>query len=406
MRSCIKAIIHGDSFGAKLSILSLASLVLLIRRTDSFINPQFWAEDGAIFFAEQYYYGLSVITQPYAGYLQLIPRLIALFSQTFLSYAKIPFAYNLSSLIITLVIIASVLSRRLDAKYKGLYAISLVLIPDYRNEVFINITNIQWILCALLVVLVIKEAPDAKYGNIKTQYATDVITVFLCGLTGPFLIFMIPLFVWKWLQSNNKYNSVMVLAAALIATIQLFFVVSEAARSGNSYINADMGIYKELFGIRILGGLLFGNMAHAVDASVSSVIYLGIIMILSWYALRDNKIGVFLYVHVIIVLATLYKYKATPDTLIPEQNGPRYFYIPYLMIAWALLSMLEAEKKNWRRALVSMGLLCILYSSLSCGFRSSFIDYDWKFYSGKIGQADVMIPINPEGWWMYISARK
>ena len=45
---------HNRFYGSdhKFGILILAGLVLLIRKTDAFLNPQFWAEDFWPFFVD------------------------------------------------------------------------------------------------------------------------------------------------------------------------------------------------------------------------------------------------------------------------------------------------------------------------------------------------------------------
>src|SRR5688500_19803875 len=51
--------------------------ILVWRRFDLVMNPQFWAEDSVIFFEQAYNAGWSVLWRPYAGYLHTIPRLVA-----------------------------------------------------------------------------------------------------------------------------------------------------------------------------------------------------------------------------------------------------------------------------------------------------------------------------------------
>jgi len=106
-----------------------------------------------------------------------------------------------------------------------------------------------------------------------------------------------------------------------------------------------------------------------------------------------------------ILLTAFYKFILTPQILIPPGNGERYFYVPYIMIAWSLIITLE-KAKNWKKAIIIMSLLFIMASSLSSNFRNHFIDYNWQFYSNRIGKEDVTIPINPRGWQVKVEARK
>src|SRR5277367_3476945 len=52
--------------------------VVVLRRPDMILHAQFYAEDGAIWFATAYNYGWwRVVFSPYEGYLHLLPRLTA-----------------------------------------------------------------------------------------------------------------------------------------------------------------------------------------------------------------------------------------------------------------------------------------------------------------------------------------
>ena len=141
MKSYFNRKLNDSSRDSILLVLCLAALILIIRKTDALINPQFWAEDGTLFFLEQYKYGVSAFFRDYAGYLHLVPRVIALFAERFFPYSLIPTVYNYSSLLITLLVVLSVFSARFKLNNKSLAALAIVLVPHYKNEIFLNITN-------------------------------------------------------------------------------------------------------------------------------------------------------------------------------------------------------------------------------------------------------------------------
>ena len=58
-----------DGQGATLPVLGLTALILFLRRRNAFLNPQLWAEDGKVFFLEQWERGSQALITPYAGYL-------------------------------------------------------------------------------------------------------------------------------------------------------------------------------------------------------------------------------------------------------------------------------------------------------------------------------------------------
>ena len=60
-----------------LLVIVVTTIILFIRKTDSILNPQFWAEDGTVFFLDQHHDGVSSIFKPYAGYFNLVSRIVA-----------------------------------------------------------------------------------------------------------------------------------------------------------------------------------------------------------------------------------------------------------------------------------------------------------------------------------------
>ena len=391
-----------------MSVLVLATIILAVRRTDAFVNPQFWAEDGVIFFLQQYENGWTAVVKPYAGYLHLIPRLVALFADSFFSYSSAPAVYNFSSLAITVFVVANVFSPRLPIGHNALFAVSIVLIPHLTNEVFMNITNIQWITSILLVVTLAKECPDRKYGNIKGQLAYDMAIIVLCGLTGPFIVFLLPLFISKWSRNINSYNNAIMAFACIISFVQLSLILSEIEILGakGSHLVLDFNIYSSLVGHKIFGNLFLGkNTAYVINPHLLAIMYFGLILILFRYSPQKKFTNIFLYTHLIVLLATLFEYRDRPQILIPAGSGVRYFFIPNIMIAWSLITFLD-QKEKWKRLLTTTTLAFILVSSLSSGFHSKFVDFKWGEYSRSIGKEDVRIPINPRGWYVFVKARK
>ena len=76
------------------AVFILIFLSLFLRRPDALTSPQFFAEDGRIFFHDQILYGgLESLFTPYAGYLLIVPRCTALIGSWF-PIAAAPLVYN------------------------------------------------------------------------------------------------------------------------------------------------------------------------------------------------------------------------------------------------------------------------------------------------------------------------
>ncbi len=393
-----------------LLVLIIAALILFIRKTDSFINPQFWAEDGAVYFIQQYGGGASVLFREYAGYLQFICRLIAFFTNMFFPFSVAPIVYVYSSLVLTLLVIANVFSPRFKADYKPLLALSIVMVPHFTNEIFMNLSNTQWILSILLFITLLKENPGREYGNLWLQACMDLVILLLCGLTGPFCILLLPLAFWKYKKDRSSFKAGVFMVMLLTSCIQIFYILKYAPLAESKY-SLNPAAYIVVIGWKFFGNLFLGHfISYKLNPyflfAVGTCIIVTIIQFSSASKTGIKMATVCIGYGVVVLAAILYKCKVDPLILVPAGNGPRYFYIPCVMITWSLILCMKQEVK-WKRTLTKSLLILILISSLSSGFHSKPLnDYAWASYSKLIGSKnDLTIPINPKGWYIKIPSR-
>lgn len=394
-----------------IAFIVIIILILIVRKSDSLSNPQLWAEDGGVFFTQQYEYGAASTFIPFAGYLHIVPRLIAILADSFFSYADVPAVYNYTCLLITIIVIAHCFSPRLQLPFKPLLALSIVLVPQALNEVFLNITNLQWILCILLVLALLKDAPNKKYGNYTLQVISDFVIIIFAGLTGPLLIIIFPFFAWKLFHIKKTYGYTLLMTAFCIVLIQLFYIVpSTEIVQECSMFNLD--IYISIFGRKLFGGLFFGRSmmkSNALLISSSALAFFTILLYLSYKkSPKDMQIlkivFMILSISVVILGAVIARYNFSPFVM-TISSGCRYFYVPHVMVAWSLILCIN-QHGIWKNVFVISLLLLIPCSSISIGIRTKMIDYNWKYHSSLIGtKAIVSIPINP-GWSIILHSKK
>jgi hypothetical protein len=394
-------------------ISAISVIILFIRKTDAFVNPQFWAEDGALVFVQQYAYGGSAMLEPYAGYLTFVPRLVAFFADLLFPNSLIPVVYNYATLALTLLVVSSIYSPRVALPNKALLSLTMVLVPHYKNEIFLSLTNLQWVLAILMVITLLKEKPHPRYGSVPLQVAFDATVILCCGLTGPFVIFLTPFFLWKFLNSEGKHGSIVLLTVAATALIQTCVLVSTMLLAPESRsIDTRPTIYSRVIGQRFFGNLFLGTwLPYEMNPWVLSILLVLFISFIVFLEIGQkeykNLIVVLLCVSFVISLATMYKFKSNPKALIPPGNGSRYLYVPYVLMVWSLILCIK-QNVQWKRVTVIILLGTILASSLTSGFHSTpFVDYEWKRHSERIGKEDnLMIPINPRGWYMRVPRKR
>jgi hypothetical protein len=140
--------------------LPLCLVAMIARRPDAITRPQFWAEDGAIFYQPAFDgRAAKALLVPWAGYLHVFPRLVAWGA----SLAPPEWAPGLFNLTALLVASASVwlftlpLARPLIGSDGLRLAVALLFIlGNPAVETYGNLTNAHWWMClgALLLVAV------------------------------------------------------------------------------------------------------------------------------------------------------------------------------------------------------------------------------------------------------------
>jgi len=415
----------------RLSVLFLCFIILLCREPDGFFNPQFWAEDGVIFFQQNLILGLPALLEPYVGYLHLIPRLISYFSGFFpVSFA--PALYNFSALVITLFVINYLFSSRIHLPFKPLLAIAVVLVPS-DGEILMSITNIQWFLLLILILFIIQDKP-----NTRNQLLLDTLIITLIGLTGPFIVLFIPLFIFRLIYICRSYYSVYLLSIALLlALIQGYFLwqtTVELPTFSEDYENYGLEVLVPILAIRLSGCLFFGDYLSSAISNLSALKalsgnlsfgdYLSLafnfpgligltglaiivpagLLILAVSKPRKLPIVVFLISGIIIIVATFYKFRNNLPILVPFHNGTRYFYTLHISIIWSLIIYLDSDKII--KYVSALLLLMALFSAFTHFQVPPFKDFHWEKYSQQIERGEaVKVPINPDGWFVSIPSR-
>ncbi len=238
----------------------------------------------------------------------------------------------------------------------------------------------------------------------------DLAVIFVIGLTGPFVIFFAPIIILKYCRKANCYNIAVVASTVLVVGIQLI-VISRSLSPSTEATNTTINAWLCVIGQKYFGNLFLG---HHLPYRFSPWLMFGLLVAFQAYVVlqcagdaRNRRlIIVFTYVQLAILLATFYKFRPYPEALIPPGNGPRYFYVPYVMAAWSLIICL-APGRTRNRLIIGLLLAAMVTSSLISKFHSKpFRDYDWSRFSGFIGKADnLTIPINPPGWEINIQTK-
>lgn len=396
-------------FGVAASVL-----INFSRRPDALLNPQFWAEDGRVWYEQAYNNGLlSSLLNSEAGYFQTIPRLIAGFSQLFVfDYA--PLIFNLSAISVRTLVVCFMLSGRLDKLLPNLwwkiFAAFIYLAVPHSYESHGNVTNIQWHL-AFLCCLVIISIP-AKDSLWKIF---DVSVVAVSAVSGPFCLFIFPLAVIKYWHERDRetlllaailFVGVLVQGGSLLLKERLDDVPNGASIKWLSRILAGHLFASAIVGEK--GNFWMHNQALWKDVSVALVNIVGITLIIYALIKSNLELRLLLTFSFLIIAGALISPSVSADTpqwivMNGPGNGARYWILPIFCFLLTLFWLANrAEHKIIR--FLSIGLLILSSIGIVSDWRlPPYQDLDFPKYAAKFSEAkpgeEVIIPINPN-WEM------
>lgn len=400
-------------------------LLLFLRRPDALTAPQFFAEDGVVFFHDQLLFGIwQALWIPHAGYVLAVQRLTALLG-SFFGSALAPAVYNITALTLSAcccaffvlpVFRAVVRSDLLRFVVCCLFAIALD-----SAELIGTITQIQWFLQLIGILLLvrcwIREGEPCLAGRIL-----EGLLMLVLALSSPLLVLAVPLALWLLLRHKGMMPGLALLAGV---AIQLALFVQAGDSRGQSAVFQAHDLMRTLFVYlaarpvlcsvtgRPLAMELCGKniVLYTALAGLSALIGLGLLW---WKANRATKVKILVCVYLALASGTLAigarKMLRAEETI--TFGGERYFYLA--ACCCVLLAAIGIEVFLAKISARSKSLLLVLlfaggiwgnfkvppFSALHWDLYQDLL-HDWhgQMRSGKPIEA-ITIPINPPGWFV------
>jgi hypothetical protein len=382
--------------------LGLFTAALVYRRADAFTNPQFWAEDGMVFFVEQDHHAEFIPFQNYNGYIHFIPRTVAYAEKTLgvpLEWA--PVFYNYATYGMCLFYLGLLWFFLPYTRLTRFFMITCLGVLPLATEVYMNLTNVQWFSCLGLMLL---------FFNLKIKpglgWVWLLIAVLMAGLTGPFSVMFLPLLVWKcWKHRKNMPALVPCLLAVFTGLIQLGFLYTHF--HGRIFPALPIPKYHVFltFYNTIKQALLLDHRMITEFRWRHLVLILppvlGYVYML-WRSIKKRKeinllILLCLGLNVFFTIQVNWPYEWLMS---PFLGGMRYFFIPFTLVCWFMLIQLQQIKPG---QYIMFGALLALFFAHGKWVRSKFLDLKWKQEVEEYRtKGDLIIPINPLGWFVIL----
>jgi hypothetical protein len=398
-------------------VLLAVAAVLVARRPGALIKPDLWAEDGVLFFRDQLVHGFPhTLTIPAAGYIYLLPRLVA-GAAMLLPLSAVPLAYGIFSLALGAVACAWFARpefRRIIPSDGLRVAASLgfAAIPT-AWEIIGNITNLQWYLLWLAYLLTVSPFPRTAAGR-----AAFGLTWVVVALSGPTAMFLLPALVTRAVLATDPRERVAFAACAALPLIAAL-ALRPAAFGGTEAPARWFTAVVTLVGWRMLGEAFVGETdALGVSAlgPIVPVVIATIIVLAIAVAARFGTGAIRSWLAISLMLLVLYiagfvrgrpGLLAAPLAKPVAFGGGRYFWVPanlVVLVFFVALSVTPARRRVVYAPVLAM-LLAVAGATWQSPPMPPFPTRHWSRNMKRLQHAmraeetcGLTIPVNPDGW--------
>jgi len=331
----------------------IMAALLFCRQPHALIHPSFYAEDGAIFFKQQYEMGFTgALATRYAGYPHLAPRMIAgLCSWLPLEY--VPLAYAVVSLLIA----AATLTFFFAPGFRPIFdsdllragiVIAFALMPN--SDPLMKVAYVNWYMLLFTSLLLLYSLPKPA----ATRWGLFALAA-IAAWSSPATILCLPVMLYRAWKAEDPGQRIW-WAAVILVTISFPFFVEKlpaetaATASGQNWTLALLrAIGYRVFCFFFLGPMItypepWEGWALAMPVSLALTALCGF---LAWRATAKSEKSCFAR---LAPLVLFYLILALPSLFILRKEWLRFF------LTWTA----DSWGGNDRYFFCSTLLLCVL----------------------------------------------
>jgi hypothetical protein len=399
----------------------LAFLLISSRRPDALLNPQFYFEDGNLWYTQAHEMGgLNAALAPARGYFQSSARLGAWLAQG-VALRWAPLVMNLLAISLQTLPAVLLASRRFThlvprLPTRLLLALLYLGLPNSWTTIA-NLTHSQWYL-AVLGCLIVLARPEAGRG----WRVFDVGGVALSGLSGPFAIFLAPVAGLLWWARRQPWTAVLLGVTLATALIQAASVLLTSTGAGQKTLAASTPAfftvlarqlgYAIFFGQTGLGWIVSPSPGILAATGAMVTVGAGMILLLVFAALEGPlELRLFILFSSLVLAASLV-WPPIPgpwwELLANPGMANRYFLIPSLAVVATLVWLCSLKPLAFRIiGAAALATLCVFGMRLDWR-QPALRDYDFREYARRYEQAaagDKVQISYPPGWTMMITKK-
>ncbi len=398
-----------------LAVFALTVAIIISRRPDALLNPQFYYEDGFTWYADAWNLGAAhALLIPAGGYLNTLPRLVCALA-ILIPLKSAPLLLNWFGIVIQALPVNILLSARCSnwgpPRMRALQALVYVALPN-SGEINVTITNAHWHLVVAALFVAFSNAPRTLAWKIF-----DVALMLLVGLTGPWALVLTPLVLVFWWIRRERWSLVIAGLLAVCALVQMFeLITSGSQRKTVAVLGASFDLFFRLVAGQIFAGAIWGQNSLAWRAHMVEilVIFAAGSAVLTWGFLKLRlEIKLFIAFSAMILAAALRTPLIEGDVsqwhALAMDKGGRYWFFPMLGLVWTLL-WAAAQKQQTATRMFAIVCLAVMLRAVHHDWHYfPYKDLKFGIYVKQFEAANpgttVTIPIVPVGHFMKLAKR-
>jgi|GEM_PF-2572458 len=322
-------------------------LILFSRSPGMLIEPQLWAEDGRVFLAQALQEpGWANLVKPHAGYLQLLPRLVASFFSIY-TLLNAPLFFNsvaLAAAAFSVWLLLSDISGELLPRPWRLLAAAAICLMPWWTETLGNLTNAHWYLffAAALITLA-----DLDHLNRLARIALPLFMA-LAAFSAPTTVLLVPVLIVNLIRNRRTRGYGFYLQAwtlGLVAVNVGLALALARETAGPELIWPGAGFLltflAKAVGFKVIALTLFGQdfaARHLASRGAYlglSGFFLALVLVQIWVLVRRPEAGRIGLILIYYILSPLAFYALIRPLALAHfvgrdayLGGDRYFVVP------------------------------------------------------------------------------
>ncbi len=339
---------------AQWALLLLGTFAALAwRRPDQLLHPYVWFEEGTVTLVDYIHHGWLSFFYPVAGYLVLPSKAIFLVAAS-LSMRHLPNIEYWLTVLFTFGVVACIAKAPTVLRWRYACAMTVLLLPLNPEVYAVSEYAFWW--GTILAFLVLLWNPKDE-GNLRERLSLLVIG----GLSSPMIIPIAAVMAARAAIQRNRVDVLLAVASVAAAGVQ-FWIMHETAAHSTIPDLLPFSMVRKFFGYFVVQGPMATDDV-LLTCGVLILVMLTLFTIRRW---RDPGIWLLLACLGMSIVASVSR--APVAAIHPLLAGPRYFFYPFIFVAWLLIQM-AAETGRPERWLAMVALSCALIISLVYGQR-------------------------------------